>query len=452
MNARKCKRPAPAEAMKDRAFHDLWMTAQGPALCAVAADAMAALDQLDAAHRDKRSAAGERTRIPHRAELEVRAAMIGNILANLLWLHHDGRGRTRLIVDLSRRGIARYRPSIFRQLRPTLDALETAGFIIWHGTEFYGWRTTIEATPGLNAAFDQHGATPADIGRRDDEETIILAPRPGRDGSRKLNRPPVAYRDVPQSKRYRREMRTINACLAAADIVLLAADGSGPQPMPAWRLVRRFSTADPSASRQPFDLHGRLYPQPDWWLSGLERGQRHRLRINGEPVAYLDFSNMHARLAYAEAGIAPPAGDLYRVPGLEDHREGVKKAFAAMLSKRSTRRQFRDETMALFPAGTTPAQVADAIRSHHPGIARLFGTDRTIRYMFIDSTIMVAVLLRLATLGIPALPLHDGLLVAQSASATAKAIMEGEGERVAGAALPVDEKDICALDQGLDDD
>ena len=115
---------------------------------------------------------------------------------------------------------------------------------------------------------------------------------------------------------------------------------------------------------------------------------------------------------YAEAAIEPPAGDLYCIPGLEHHRDGVKKAFAAMLARRSTRRQFNDDIMALFPADMTVIAIDAAIRAHHPGIAHLFGTDCTIRYMFIDSTIMVAVLLRLVDMGIPGLPLHDGLIVA----------------------------------------
>ena len=70
--------------------------------------------------------------------------------------------------------------------------------------------------------------------------------------------------------------------------------------------------------------------------------------------------------------------------------------------------------------------------------------------MFIDSTIMVAVLLKLADMGIPALPLHDGLICPQSAAATARQVMEQEGSRIAreafgfdGAWLPVDQKDIA---------
>ena len=42
---------------------------------------------------------------------------------------------------------------------------------------------------------------------------------------------------------------------------------------------------------------------------------------------------------------------------------------------------------------------------------------------------------------IPALPMHDGLMVQQSAKHRAKIIMEEEATRIAGVRLPVAEKD-----------
>ena len=67
--------------------------------------------------------------------------------------------------------------------------------------------------------------------------------------------------------------------------------------------------------------------------------------------------------------------------------------------------------------------------------------------MYVDSTAMVAVLLKLADMGIPAAPLHDGLLCRQSTAATVRQVMEQEGSRIArqafgfdGAWLPVDRK------------
>ena len=70
--------------------------------------------------------------------------MVGNILANLLFLHHDQQGRTRLIVDLSHRGIARYSPQDIPATRSPpsmpskLPATSTTAM-----AEFIGWRSTI---------------------------------------------------------------------------------------------------------------------------------------------------------------------------------------------------------------------------------------------------------------------------------------------------------------------
>jgi hypothetical protein len=73
--------------------------------------------------------------------------------------------------------------------------------------------------------------------------------------------------------------------------------------------------------RQRFDLSGRLFG--GFW-QGLQRERRSGIRIDGEPVATLDYSSMFARLAYASKGVRPPAGDLYAIPGLEGRRDAVK--------------------------------------------------------------------------------------------------------------------------------
>ena len=60
-----------------------------------------------------------------------------------------------------------------------------------------------------------------------------------------------------------------------------------------------------------------------------------------------------------------------------------------------------------------------------------------IAYMFTDSQISMAVILRLMRENIPALPMHDGMMVQQSAKRRAKAIMEEEALRITGVRLPV---------------
>ena len=90
-----------------------------------------------------------------------------------------------------------------------------------------------------------------------------------------------------------------------------------------------------------------------------------------------------------------------------------------------------------MPGEWNGLKVAAAIKAHHPRIAHLFGRDWGIRYMFTDSSILMAVLKRLMREGIPALPMHDGLMVPQSARDLAKRVIEEEALRIAGVRLPV---------------
>jgi hypothetical protein len=57
--------------------------------------------------------------------------------------------------------------------------------------------------------------------------------------------------------------------------------------------------------------------------------------------------------------------------------------------------------------------------------------------MFKESEILIAVLEALKERGIPALGLHDGLLVAQSKAKEAEAVMIEKAAEVAGGYIPV---------------
>ena len=60
--------------------------------------------------------------------------------------------------------------------------------------------------------------------------------------------------------------------------------------------------------------------------------------------------------------------------------------------------------------------------------------------MFMESRILIAVLNELMRRDIPALGLHDGLMVQRSRKQVAKAVMEEVAERLSGAFIPVAEK------------
>jgi hypothetical protein len=153
----------------------------------------------------------------------------------------------------------------------------------------------------------------------------------------------------------------------------------------------------------------------------------------------LDFSSMHLRLAYAELGIECPHGaDLYDVnPALCEFRDGVKAVCSAMLSRSGQLKALNSETRALIPSDWTGPMVRDAIIAAHPRIAHLFGAGKGLHFMFLDSSIMVAVLLTLAERDIVGLPLHDGLLVKESVAAEVKQVMRDCAEKVVGVEFPV---------------
>ncbi|MCF6112213.1 hypothetical protein [Mesorhizobium muleiense] len=87
-------------------------------------------------------------------------------------------------------------------------------------------------------------------------------------------------------------MEEINAFLATQRIELQG------QPQSGFRLTRRFLLRD-IGDPHTFNLHGRLYG--GFWES-LPKRLRADLRINGEPIADLDFASMFPRLAYARVG------------------------------------------------------------------------------------------------------------------------------------------------------
>ena len=225
---------------------------------------------------------------------------------------------------------------------------------------------------------------------------------------------------------------------ATTEFALLDAGGRlTVKPPPILR--RHFHTYSAEGS-QRFDLVGRLFG--GWW-ENLPSKERHLMRIDGEPVACLDWSSCHLRLCYLEAGEVPPSGDLYAIPGLEAHREGVKKAFSALISAERPLRRLPNDIKALLPPDWTAARITAALADLHPALKPFFGTGIGLRTQCTESNLLVAVTLRLLRdHRTPFAGLHDGGLVPRFAQEIAKAIMEKESERMLGVKLPVEEKPV----------
>ena len=94
-----------------------------------------------------------------------------------------------------------------------------------------------------------------------------------------------------------------------------------------------------------------------------------------------------------------------------------------------------------MPVGwSNPQRLRKAILEKHPALGKAFGRRLGYGLMLTESRVLTAVLAELMERGIVALPLHDGLLCAQSRKEEAAEVMRRKAIEVTGAAIPVEEK------------
>jgi hypothetical protein len=250
----------------------------------------------------------------------------------------------------------------------------------------------------------------------------------------------VDYEDTPTTQRYRRQMRMINAMLdKAGDLV--AAEFQ-------HRIDDRQRFLERKFLFESFAKGGRL--NGGFWQSEITKEERAAmLRIGGHSTVELDFANMGVRLAYLFVGEQPPAGDLYMIPGLRpESRSGVKILMNALM--------FPEHELRSFPLDDDGDSIGDkfhaedrakgfkyilnAIKATHPAIVDLFGTGVGYHLQWIESQVLVNVLLALAKADVVALPLHDGIVVGEHEVVIARGVIAQFTEWALGQALPVEQK------------
>lgn len=373
-------------------------------------------------------AAVKRTRQPKADQVERVRAIVSALVANLARYHAGEHKGERLAIPAGHpKAASRYDRSGFNQLRPIVNCMADNGLAIVN-RHSKGRRSGLEADGWLLNALLEAAIKPTDLGRAEGEEVLWLTARAGRDEiGRKLPQVLINYADAEETVRLREEVKEINTFLNTQSITL---DG---EPQGTIRLTRRFLLRSP-VDPHVFNLHGRLYGGP--WQN-LKKERRSGLRINGEPIADLDFASMFPRLAYAMVGEEPPEGDLYAIPGLEDHRAGVKAGFSALLSVASDMKKLPSEVKDALPEGWTASRFKEAIAAKHPALVPLFGKDTASNLMFTESRILMAVLRELIDQGVAALPMHDGIMVAERHADIAMVAMRGASMKLVGRPLAV---------------
>lgn len=338
-------------------------------------------------------------------------------------LYHGLLGERRwLAVTRSNRKLgagSRYRPpALSKTLPAVLDRLEAVGLIRQRlgqaRTAFQkGVTTTIKASRVLLKQGEASSIGPEDFQRLPAEEIIVLrGPKQGRRPG-----PDLEYRDNAYTRQARSELQTLNAWLEQADLSFDAAvlEDDDRAIDTSDRRLRRIFT------RGSFESGGRLFG--GFWQRLKSSERLAGLTIDDAPAAYLDYGQMTARIAYGEAGADLPPGDLYVVAGLEPFREGVKKLISALLFADTRLQRKPQGTARLLPRHYSMAELTERVRQAHGPIANFFERGMGHHLQFRESEVLVAALLALRDAGIPALPVHDAVLVRYDQANTAAETM-----------------------------
>ena len=222
----------------------------------------------------------------------------------------------------------------------------------------------------------------------------------------------IRYEETPLTRQYRDEMEQINAFLREADICY---QGNKDIDDTRVELKRIFNNGS-------FEEGGRLYG--GFWISMKSEDLRD-VTIDDEWVVALDYGQMAVRLAYSLAKAPIHFDDGYLIPEWEKAREITKKLINVMLNSTSTDEwTVPKKLQKLYPyRENIERHLIIDISTFHKPISKLFGKPNGMKFMFLESEILIDVLLELNSLGIVALPIHDGLIVKTSQQDIAKQVM-----------------------------
>lgn len=442
---------------------DQWRVAQGEPMRALVDLIQGALASFELRDREE-DRPGARKRGRKRGDAGRFEAMVAVIIVELAYAVLNPPASGRIAVTLGHgggpsAGRGRYdNPAFGEGLGPLLARLEGVDVLTMQRGARGVSATTIAPSKWFASMVEGFGARLADFGRHDAEELIILN-RNARDHSPHkrgvackqsdagVRHERIDYQDTKETRRFREEVRSVNAFLAEANIAFLD-DGAGRVNAGERRLRRYFSLL-PGQTRPRFDQGGRLFGA--FW-SNLDRDRRRAsLRIDGEPIVEVDANALFTRLAYARLGLPLADADPYdavasklTAAGFECQRASIKRAVNAMFFGLQGARWPLD-VEADMPPGLTVAKMRAAVLACLPELAAFFdnAADTTATpppgfgFMFTESQIALAVMRRLIEQGVVGLPLHDGILCARSKAETVRAALKEAALEVAGVPIPI---------------
>jgi len=269
--------------------------------------------------------------------------------------------------------------------------------------------------------------------------------------------PLLDYDDNDLTIQYRQSLNTINSLLSSTEIRIELSSTEEAELLSELKFKEKL---DSYISRSKllyrvfnngrFDHGGRFYGH---WVQGLPTRFRKKLIMNGESVTELDYSGMHINMLYDQRGLECPRGDVYAVPGYDspEARPYVKMLLQALLNapteSSAIKAVNKDTTAEARYKGTTPkykyadfAAMANGLKDKHTGISDKLGSGSGVELQFEDSCLAESILLQMASMKIPVVPIHDSFVVNTCWGDRVKVAMESVYEKRFGRKPKVDVK------------
>lgn len=191
-----------------------------------------------------------------------------------------------------------------------------------------------------------------------------------------------------------------------------------------------------------FELGGRWYADGGHdGFTQMTKRERKTIRVDGQPLVEIDVNASHLTLAHVFLGFDLPSGDLYDIPGMP--RDLVKLMVVVAFGRGKLGSRTSPAAKALLEqAGLSWGEAVAAICGRYPflqdagealsgplGLGRLraHGTPQKLlvhRLMALEADALGTAAWALWSEDIPALPLHDALLVAEGTAPFARQTME----------------------------
>ena len=133
---------------------------------------------------------------------------------------------------------------------------------------------------------------------------------------------------------------------------------------------------------------------------------------------------MAPRILYGVFRTRPTTEDCYRVPGYERYRSGIKKVFNAITFAEKPMTRYPKGVKQMFKEDIRFQEISDAILRYHSSIANKFYVGIGHYLQYLESQILIKVLLGLKDLGIHALPIHDAVVVGKAWVDMSRELME----------------------------